>query len=229
MNLPPTTRSVTLALQSLISGRVEDGLTNGVPYGALTVRLIDLDTGQDYPLPGRVLPDGTFSFYGLPETAFPRLAEQTYHLRVEAGAPNYQPGTLDFDLGPVAGQPAPVARPVPIDGIPDINVPLFTAGGLPHAGITLVLDRNAVRLRGQVHVSDDPTQFVAGASLELNPPSITTALAGGEGRFEFPDPLPVMESVTLQVMAPLFETANLTYEPDYSQPINDIQIGLKHS
>lgn len=231
MSLPPTARSTTLAFQVLVSGSVQDNLTGNAPRGALTVRLIDRDTGDDYPLMGRVLPDGTFAFYGSPETAFPRLAEQTYRLRVEASVPNYQPDAFEFDLGPVAGQPELVTRPVPINGIADMQVQLFTGGGLPYTvDDTLTLDRNPVRLRGRVLVSDDPTEGVENASLEVvDPADSLSTTADAEGYFEFPDPLSVALSVQIVVTAAGFEPTTLTYEPDYSRPVNSLLIGLKRS
>ena len=229
MSLPSTARSTTLALQALVTGRVQDNLTESTPLGTPTVRLVDRDTGENYPLSGRVLSGGAFAFYGRPETAFPRLAEQTYHLRVEAEAANYQPDAFEFDLGPVANQPALVTRPLPINSITDMQVRLFTGGGLPRTGITLNLERTAVRLRGRVLVSDDPTTGVDGARLRLNPPSGPRITAGAEGRFEFPDPLPVVLSVNIRVRAPSFERITLTYEPDYTRPINFLLVSLKRS
>ena len=72
--LPTTARSVTLAHQAIISGSVQDSLTGEAPRGALTVRLIDLDSGDDFPLAGKVLADGSFAFYSPPERALPRPA-----------------------------------------------------------------------------------------------------------------------------------------------------------
>jgi hypothetical protein len=229
MSLPMTTRSGTLPVQALISGRVEDSLTSGAPRGALTVRLLDRDTGAEYPLAGRVLANGTFAFYGLPETAFPRLSVQTYHLRVEASAANYQADGVDLDLGPAAGQPALVTRPIPTPGIDDAQVQLFTGGGLPRTDLALSLDRNAVRLKGQVLVSDDPTTGVANAQLTQNPPGGPSTTADADGNFEFPSPLPVVPSLTIQITAAGFEPSTITYEPDYTQPLNELTIPLKRS
>ena len=229
MSLPTTRRSGTLAAQALISGSVVDSLTSEPPRGALTVRLLDRDTGGTYPLAGRVLPDGTFAFYGPPEAAFPRLAMQTYHLRVEASAAHYQPDSLDFDLGPAGGQPALVTRSIPTPGIDDAQVLLFTGDGLPRSDINLSLDRDAVRLKGRVLVSDDPPTGVANAQLTLNPPTGPSTTADAEGCFVFPSPLPVALSLTIRITAAGFEPAEITYEPDYTQPLNVLTVPLRRS
>ena len=138
-------------------------------------------------------------------------------------------GREDFIYRIAVSEQPFITQMFPIGGIPDIQVPLFTGGGLPRSGITLRLDRNAVHLRGRVLVSDDPTVGVGGAQLELNPPSGPTITADPEGRFGFPDSLPVEASVTVRVNATRFETMTLTYEPDYTQPVNHLLIGLKRS
>lgn len=234
MNLPITVRSASLPLQLLIAGRALDSLTNDAPRGDLTIRLVDRDSGDTYPLAERVLPDGTFAFYAVPEAAFPLLAQQDYRLRVEASAPNYQPDAFEFDLVSTAGQPALVARPVPLPGIEDMHVRLFSgdpaaSDDLPITTIALSLDRNPVRLRGRVVDSADPPNGVDGAQLRLNPPGGPQVVADVEGNFEFPDPLPVELSVRIQVRAPQFENVTLTYEPDYTRPINFLTIRLQHS
>lgn len=229
MTLPRTTRSATLALQVLVSGTVQDSLTGAAPSAALQVRLVDRDIGDDYPLPSCVQPDGSFAFYGTPEKVFPGLAGRTYHLQVEASATYYQSGTFNFDVGPASGQPALVARPIPIASIADMQVRLFTGGGVPRTGIALSLDRNQVRLRGQVRVSDDPTAGVAGAQLTLNPPAGPAATTDARGNFEFASPLPLSLVVTIEAKAAGFEDRTLQYEPDYTQPVNTLLVGLKRS
>jgi hypothetical protein len=226
MSLPKTTRSATLTLQALVTGSVSDGLTGGVPRGALTVRLIDRDTEEDYPLAGRVLPDGTFAFYGAPETAFLGIAEQAYRLRLEASAPSYGPASFELDLGPAAGQPAPVTRAMPSG---DARVRLFTGGGLPRTEIRLTLDRNPVRLRGRVSVSDSPGEGVSGATVRLNPPAGPSATTDADGYFTFPAPLPVALTVEIEVSAADFENAQLRFEPDYTRLLNFLVVNLKRS
>jgi hypothetical protein len=242
VSLPATTRSGTLVQQALISGSVKDTLTQRAPRGALTVQLLDRDTGDGYPLAGRTRPDGCFAFYGSPKTAFPRLAEHTYHLRVEATAPNYQPTWADLDLGPIADQPTLATRPVPLDNIPDMQVWLFTGDGLPLTDIDLGLDRNPVRLHGRVVSLPEPDQQddntggsppsltgVQDATVEIDPPTGPATTTDADGRFEFPAPLPITLSVEIKVSATDFEEKMLTYEPDYTQPVNTLSIRLKRS
>ena len=78
--LSATARSITLACQAVVSGRVLDSLTGAAPRGILLVRLIDRDTGKAYSLLQTILSDGSFAFHAAPERVFPRLAVQTYHL-----------------------------------------------------------------------------------------------------------------------------------------------------
>lgn len=229
MSLPATRRSATLPLQVLVSGRVRDSLTGGVPRGVLRVRLVDRGTQAEWPLLGRVLPDGSFGFFGPADGAFPRLTERTYRLRVEASAPNYQADSLDLEVGPAAGQPALVTRPSAVDGIADMQVRLFTGGGLPRTGVQLSLNRNAVRLRGRVHVAGDPSDGINRAWVKVMTPPRSSTPTSADGRFELPDPLPVALSIQIRVSAQRFEPLTLTYEPDYTQPVNTLVIGLKRS
>jgi hypothetical protein len=227
--LPKTIRSITLARQATISGRVQDGLTGAAPRAPVTVHLLDRDTGDEYPMTGIVLADGSFAFHAAPERAFPQLAERTYHLRVEASAPRYTSDGFDFDVGPVANQPAEVVVPVPTPGIQDLNVRLFTAGGLPRTGISLTLDRESVRLEGRVVVSTDPNAGVANATVQQNPPAGPSTTTGSEGFFAFANPLPIVLSLQLRTSAASFENTIMTYEPDYTRPINRVTIPLKPS
>lgn len=228
MSLPRTVRAATLDLQVVIAGRVRDGLTNGAPVGALTVELRDRDTGAPYPLRGRVLDDGSFAFYGRPETAFPLLAERTYRLQVVARAPRYQEATIALDLGPVAGQPAIVSQDGPL-GLRPMTRTRFTGGGLPRAGLALTLGRVAVRLRGRVHVAGDPEAGVDAATVQVTTPPGPSGATDAAGRFLLPGPLPLAQSVRLTVSKAGFQTATLTLEPDYTVPVNAIQIGLARS
>ena len=203
MSLPPIVRSVTLPLQVLISGRVEDSLTPGeAPRSSLRVRLLEIDSvtseSEDYPLRVNVGSDGTFAVFGVPETAFPRLDETTYHLRLEASAPNYEPATSDFDIDPIAGQPELGTRSVPLPGISDMAVKLFTSG-LPLTNIALSLQRKAVRLRGRVIELNDLSQGVENATVSVEGSSST--VTGSDGKFEFPDPMPVQASIAITVSA----------------------------
>lgn len=227
--LPATARSISLARQAIISGSVQDSLTGEAPRGILSVRLIDLDSGDDYPLAGKVLADGSFAFYAAPEKAFPRLAEQTYHLHVEANAPRYTSASFDFDVGPVAGQPAMVSVPVPTSGMDDIQVLLFTGGGLPRTDLSLTLDREAVRLEGRVVVSTDPAAGVPNATVQQNPPGGDSTTTDADGYFVFPNPLPVVLSLQLRASATDFEDSTLAFEPDYTRPTNQITVPLKPS
>lgn len=139
-NLPSIRRSATLSLQGLISGRVEDSVTHLAPLTPVTVRLIDSDINEPYPLFQRILPDGQFVFYGKPETAFPLLATKPYHLRVEASAVNYQAAAPHTILiASTSGQPAHISVVTPTPGLGGIQVRSFTGGGLPVENILFSL------------------------------------------------------------------------------------------
>lgn len=227
--LPATVRSTALVQQTVIAGRVLDSLTGQAPAAPVLVRLIDRDSGQEYPLASASQPDGAFAFFAQPETAFPRLASHTYRLRIEASAARYVTAAFDFVAGPAAGQPAAVSIAVPTPGIAPIPTRLFTGGGLPRVGISLSLNREPVRLAGRVVVSTEPATGVTGATVQQFPPLGPSVVAGAHGRFQFPDPLPVALAIPLRVSAFDHETTTLTFEPDYSQPINRITVLLKRS
>lgn len=227
--LPPSRRGRTLVRQALITGRLRDSRTGGPPAAPATVRLLDLDApGEDYPLPLRLRADGGFAFHGEPETAFPEIAHRAYRLRVEARVPGYAPGqSPPLTLGPAAGQPASVDRPVPTPGISPLRVALFTGGGLPRTGLDIALDPDQVRLRGRVVKAEAPDQGIAGATVELQLPGSPTATTGADGRFEFPNPLPRLDAVALDVEAAGFEDRHVEHELDYARPVNTLRIELK--
>jgi hypothetical protein len=228
MSLPPSRRSTTVVAQALIFGRATDGLTGAAPVAPPVVRLLDRDTGQDYGLPGRVLADGRFVFFGQPGPAFPRLVAQAYHLRLTAGAPGYQPATFDFDVGPAADQPALTTRPVPQDGIEPMRVLLFTGAGLPQRDIALTLQPNRLWLQGFVRVSNNPQVGVAGSSVSIQASGLS-AITDALGAFTFAAPLPLVSAVNVRAEASGFETGMMTCELDYTHPINTLSIGLKPS
>jgi hypothetical protein len=218
-------RSSTIVLQSLVSGSVRDGLLGGPPRAPFTVRMLDRISGEEQPLSRRVLEDGTFTFYGTPERELPLVHSRRYRLRVEASAPRYAADSFDFDVGPAPAQPTLAARDVPLDG--PAHVRLFTLPQFPRRGIVLTLEPEAVRLRGRVVVSDDPGTGVAGASVRIQGGPVTTADA--EGRFEFPNPLPVATLIDLQVTATNFDAAQIEFEPNFSEATNSIVVPLKRS
>ena len=229
MSLPRLRRSTTLAYQALVTGRVLDSLTNAPPLGGLEVRLLDQDTDRDYPLAKRVHADGSFAFYGTPDLAFPRLETQTYRLRLEAHAPRYQMTNLEFEVGPLPGQPEEVSRTIPLAGVEDMRVRLFTAAALPQTDLALSLNREPVTLIGRILVSDNPTAGVGGAMLTVTAPPGPSTTTNTEGQYAFPSALPVTLAVQIEVQATGFESEVITYEPDYTRPENVLLIGLKSS
>lgn len=218
-------RSSTITLQSLVSGRVRDGLLGGAPRAPVTVSLIDRDSGEEQPLRRRVVEDGTFTFYGTPEREFPLVQTAKYRLRVEASAERYASDSFDFEVGPAPGQPALATRDVPLDGPAPVR--LFTLAQFPRRDIVLTLDPDAVRLRGRVVVSDDPATGVGGATVGI--PGGPTTTADGQGRFEFPNPLPVAGSIDLEVTASNFDTTQIEFEPNFREPTNSVVVPLKRS
>jgi hypothetical protein len=222
-------RSATLPLQVLISGRVQDSLAPGeAPRSPLAVRLLEIDPvtseSKDYSLKVKVCPDGTFAIFGISETAFPKLDEKTYRLRLEASAPNYETETFDFDIGPITRQPELVTRSVPFPKIPDIQVRLFTSNDLPLPDISLSLQRKAVRLRGRVIEQNNLSQGVENATVSVadGPNTVTDA----DGKFELPTPMPVQASITITASATGFDDKTFDYELNYNQPINSLLISL---
>jgi hypothetical protein len=218
-------RSTTIALQSLVSGRVEDSLLGGPPRAPVTVTLVDRDSGDEQALRRRVLEDGSFTFYGVPEHEFPLVASTRYRLRVEARADRYAADSFDFEVGPAPGQPALAARDVPLES--PARVRLFTLAQFPRREIVLRLDPDAVRLRGRVVVSDEPGTGVSGADVRIQGGAAT--VADGEGRFEFPNPLPVATTLDLEVTAQGYDDAQIEFEPNLREPINSALVPLKRS
>ena len=141
----------------------------------------------------------------------------------------YTSASFDFDVGPVAGQPATVSVPVPTSGLDDMQVLLFTGGGLPRTDLSLTLDREAVRLEGRVVVSTDPAAGVPNATVQQNPPGGDSTTTDAGGYFVFPNPLPVVLSLQLRASATDFEDSTLAFEPDYTRPTNQITVPLKPS
>lgn len=230
MNSLLTKRSGTFTLQVLLSGHIQDALSGGAPKGRLVVRLIDPLTKDDYPLYGRVRSDGTFAFFGVPETAFPLISHQSYHLQLEASAPNYQSKTLEIEVKQMADQPQPVTYSIPLQNVEPMQVRLFTdknPDGLPKAGILLGLDRTQVRLHGRVVDASKPTTGLVNTNLQLNTPSGLSTTTDAQGNFKFPDPLPPVLSVDIKVSAPSFNNVTRTYDLDYTQPVNSLLIELK--
>jgi hypothetical protein len=223
MSIPRTVRSSTLVTQALISGVVRDRLTGGPPRMPVDVRLTDRDAGEDFPLQKRVFEDGRFAFYGQPEQAFPLLAQETYQLRLLASASNYGSATLDIDIGPEPDQPALVSVTVEHDGIEDMQVRLFTGVGLPQRELVLEIDRTPVEITGRIHESQEHAEPVPGALVSV---ADISAESDTDGRFHLPNPLPVVQSVEVQVTADGFEPAVFDYEPDYTRPVNFLQIAL---
>ena len=196
------------------------------------MRLIDRDSGKDYPLQSRVTPDGRFAFYGNPATAFPEFASREVHLRVEASTPFHQTDGQDIDLAQVTGdppQPAEAVYPEPLPGLGEMRVLEFNASGLPFTTLHIELDRLPVRLAGRVVSSNDPLVGLPGASVQVDPAGggpLETTDAGG--RFEFPDPLlPVAVSVEIEVILAGYEDTSLTVDLDYTSPLNVILVVMK--
>lgn len=213
-------RSVILVRQVLVSGQVRDALTpERSPRGALRVRLLDRDSGAAYPLAGKVGSDGSYAFFGAPDTAFPLLASRPYRLRVEASAPGYVAASSDFDLAQTAGQPATVVYTPLYQPAAPTPVHLFTAA-LPRR-IDLTLSRDAVRLRGRVVRADNPAAGVSGAQVAAGAHTATT---DAQGSFLLAGPLPVALSVPVTASAPGFASRVIDYEPDFTQPVNTLVI-----
>ena len=222
-----TLRSATLVKQVLVSGAVVDSLTGDAPLGVLNLDLIDQITGKSFPLIKNTRKDGSFGFVGAPGIAFPLFATQEYRLRLVASAANYEESTFDFVVGPAEGQPESVEVTMSADGIDDTTISLFNGGGLPRSKIEMVLVRNQVVLTGKVHGSDDPSDGIDAASVKVLTSS--EAVTGADGKFRMPEPLPMALSVEISTEAPGFELSRITYEPDYSKPVNYVSIPLRRT
>lgn len=225
------TRSRILSRQALIAGRVRDGRTGEAPGTAVAISLRDRDVaGRSHPLLATVTRDARFAFHGDPEVAFRGIASRPFRLQLEATAAGYRPATLDLDIGPAPGQPTAVEIPGLLreDVIEPAPVAsLFTGGGLPREGLDLVLEPEPVRLAGQVRNAAAPNQPVAGASVAIVGGAAVSTDA--RGRFEFPDPLPLVTSVDLRVTATGFQEQVVDHELAYGAPVNRVSILLRPS
>jgi hypothetical protein len=221
--LPPLHRSSVLTRQVLIWGAIVDALTPGEgPRGALDVRLLDRNTNANVLLARKIQPDATYAFYGIPAKVFPPPGrDRTLQLRLEARAPGYLPAGVDIDLGLPANQPARVTRSYAELDLPDLPAVLYTAG-LP-LEVNLTLQRRAVRLRGRVVQAANPAEGVDGAQVTGGGQTATT---GGDGFFEFANPLPVALSISFTVTKAGFEDHTAAFEPDYTRPFNEWVVAL---
>lgn len=219
-------RSRSLSLQALIAGRLRDGVTGEAPRTPVDLRLIDrADPDQPEVALARTLgADGTFAFFGDPEQAFTRFATEALALRLEASADRFAPTSLDLDVPATGGQPETVEVPMPPPAESPASPALFTAG-LPADGLELTLQPLPVRLEGRVVVSNQPATGVGGAELDLG--GGVTATADAEGRFAFADPLPLVETVDVEVSAAGFVSRELRHELAYDQPINRMLVLLR--
>lgn len=217
------TRSRTLVIQSLLTGRVIDGLTGDGPRAAVTLRLIDRDDPDlgNYPLEHKITTDGRFSFFGDPDTAFPRITAGQHRLRLEAEAVHFVPAAVNIDLGPSPGQPAEQAIPVP--GEEQATVHLFSGGGLPLELADLTLDPEPVSLDGRV-VHRVTGAGIAAANVELDGGAAVPTDA--EGRFTF-DALPVQPNATFTVSATGFETQDVVHLIAYGRTRNSLVVSLQ--
>lgn len=232
MNLPQLIRSATLPLQVLISGSIQDSLTPGEsPRSPVSVELYEINpvTGKrtECSLKVKVFANGAFSFFGVPETAFPRLGEKEYDLQLEASAPNYETRIFDFNIGPINGQPELVARPIPFPEIPDVQIKLLTSNNLPRTNISLSMNRKAVRLRGQVIEQNNLSQGVKDATVSVASGSNSiTAFTDRNGKYEFSALMPVRTSILITASATGFDSKTFEYELNYNQPSNSLLISL---
>jgi hypothetical protein len=181
---------------------------------------------QDYPLSSRVRSDGTFAFFGVPDLAFPHLAEHAYQLHIDVSGSHYLPLTHQIELGPTVDQPQTVSRSIPIEGLEPMRPRLFTHD-LPRTGIVLRLDRRAVRLKGRVLDASAPETGVGGAELKVS--ADLSAITDQEGFFEFSSPMPLELAIVISVSALGFIEERLEFELDYNQPVNEFIFSLRQS
>jgi hypothetical protein len=217
------TRSRTLTTQSLVTGRVIDGLTGEAPRAAVTLRLIDRDDPDlgGHPLEHKITTDGRFSFFGDPDTAFPRIAEGQHRLRLEAEAAHFAPTAVDIDFGPSPGQPA--AQAIAIPGEQAATVNLFVGGGLPLELADLTLDPEPVGLDGRV-LHRVTGEGIAEATVELG--GGATVPTDENGRFTYAA-LPVEPNATFTVTAAGFEAQVVVHLIAYGRARNALVVSLQ--
>lgn len=195
-----------LSRQIVLAGRITDAVTGGRPRARTEIAL-DGPRG----LLVRSAEDGTFSVSAQPEIAMPVAGDR---ITLDLRAAGYQDAAAQVVL--TANDLARTALPVSLGG-EAAQLPRFR--NLPLARTIGLLPR-PVALKGRVSDADDPAQALAGATVRVTAPVPSAPVqTDALGFFSLPA-LPVAAEITLRIAAAGHVAADITYRPDFSQPIN---------
>jgi hypothetical protein len=209
-----------VTLQTMVSGRISDAITTGVPRSTPGVRLVHESDAR--PVEGtsvRVRDDGLYAVFGDPL----RLPSgQDLALRLNVSAEGYATTSLGVAL--TAADTTLTLRVFPLRGV-DTSAFVLT---VPARNADIALSPLPVHLGGRVTRAEDGAP-IAGAAVEITAPAAVGPVVTDENGFFTLGPAPVAESVTLQISAAGRETLSPEIRLDYRNPVNPGAYALEPS
>jgi Carboxypeptidase regulatory-like domain len=195
-----------LSRQIVLSGQISDGLS-----GTRLRAVPQIDFAGPQGLLLQVKADGVYSVSAQPDIAMPVAGDRiSLLLRAEG----YQPAAIDVLLT--------------LADLDRIGLDINPGGGVVEIAhfrnlpVTrdITLNPRPVNLKGRVNDAEDPATAIAGATIRVTAPAPTGPVQTDDlGHFSLPD-LPVAAEVTLRIEAAGFVAADISYRPDFNQPIN---------
>ncbi|MCU0827104.1 MAG: carboxypeptidase-like regulatory domain-containing protein [Tabrizicola sp.] len=195
-----------LSRQIIIAGQITDALSAGRPRARPVMEV----SGP----PGlllRLAEDLTFSVSAQPDIAMPLVGDRvTLDLQVDG----YQAANLQVVLTAADLQRSLLA--VVLGGEP-AELPQYR--NLPITRNIALLPR-PVALKGRVADAEDPGVPLAGATVRVTAPVPSGPVqTNALGFFSLPA-VPVAAEITLRISAPNYSPSDISYRPDFNQPIN---------
>jgi hypothetical protein len=195
-----------LSRQIVLAGRFTDAITGGRPHARPAVTV-----SGPRGLLVRSAEDGTYSVSAQPDIAMPLVGDR---IALALTADGYQDAVANVVL--TAADLARTALPVVLGG-QATELPNYR--NLPRTTDIALLPR-PVALKGRIADADDPAIALAGATVRVTAPVASGPVRTDElGFFSLPA-LPVATEITLRIAAAGHLTADFTYRPDFTQPIN---------
>jgi hypothetical protein len=195
-----------LSRQIILAGQITDAISAGRPRARPVVEV----SGP----PGlllRLAEDGRYAVSAQPAIAMPLVGDRvTLDLRAEG----YQVASVQVVLTAADLQRSVLA--VALGGEP-AEQPHYR--NLPLTRNIALLPR-PVALKGRVADADDPAVALGGATVRVTAPVPSGPVqTDGMGFFSLPA-VPVAAEITLRVTAANYSAADISYRPDFNQPIN---------
>jgi hypothetical protein len=215
-------RDTVLTQQVFISGKIRDALSGLPPLSVPSLQLVYRDEPtRPYALAARLTADGLFAFYGNPVIAFPKpVAGQTLNLRLVVKAEGYAAWSNDLTFTDTQLLLANVTRTV---GGENVTVKLRTNLSIEQE---VSLHPNPLTLAGRVVDAAEPNSPISSARVLVSSPTLRgPIITQADGFFTLPN-LPVALNINVQVTRTGYKNLVTTLLLDYSQPINQVQLGL---